>query len=107
MPHRSEAASNPVMNALQTVRSKGRGAAARVARRVRPSVSPPPRTEEAKLRGVWAGYRQDMLERYLVSGYQDPRINAQSILARHTLVRALFGDDFEPLMREELAFAVE
>ena len=97
------------MNALLTVGSRGRGAAARVARRVRPSGShqPPPRTEEAKLRGVWAGYRQDMLERYLVSGYQDPRINAQSILARHTLVRALFGDDFESLMREELAFAVE
>jgi|1186.fasta_scaffold13551_2 SAM-dependent methyltransferase len=108
MPKRTEATSNPVMNALLTAGSKGRGVAARVARRVRPSVShQPPRTEEAKLRGVWAGYRQDMLERYLVSGYQDPRINAQSILARHTLVRALFGDDFEPLMQEELAFAVE
>lgn len=96
------------MNALLTAGSRGRRAAARVARRVRPSASPqPPRTEEAKLRGVWAGYRQDMLERYLVSGYQDPRINAQSILARHTLVRALFGADFEPLMQEELAFAVE
>lgn len=48
-----------------------------------------------------------MLGRYLVSGYQDPRINAQSILARHTLVRALFGSEFDSLMREELAWAVE
>ena len=48
-----------------------------------------------------------MLGRYLVSGYQDPRINVQSILARHTLVRALFGSEFDPLMREEFAWAVE
>jgi SAM-dependent methyltransferase len=67
----------------------------------------PLRAEEAKLRGVWAGYRQDMLERYLVSGYQDPRINVPSILARHTLVRAIFGSEFDSLMREELAWAVE
>jgi hypothetical protein len=40
------------------------------------------RAEEAKLRGTWAGYRKDMLGRYLVSGYQDPRINVQSILAK-------------------------
>jgi ubiquinone/menaquinone biosynthesis C-methylase UbiE len=48
-----------------------------------------------------------MLERYLVSGYQDPRINVPSILARHTLVRALFGSEFDSLMRDELAWAVE
>jgi SAM-dependent methyltransferase len=42
-----------------------------------------------------------------VTGYQDPRINAQSIIARHTLVRGLFGSDFDELMREELVFAVE
>jgi SAM-dependent methyltransferase len=48
-----------------------------------------------------------MLDIYLVSGYQDPRINSQSILGRHTLVRALFGSEFEELMREEFAHAVE
>ncbi len=63
--------------------------------------------EETKLRRSWAGYRQDMLGHYLVSGYQDQRINVQSILARHVLVRALFGSEFDPLMREELAWAVE
>ncbi|MDQ1739433.1 MAG: hypothetical protein QOE53_1085, partial [Pseudonocardiales bacterium] len=67
---------------------------------------PTPR-EEAKLRGVWARTSSEILEVYLVTGYQDPRLNAQSILARHTLVRALFGTRFEDLMRDELAHAVE
>ncbi|HEX8766994.1 MAG TPA: hypothetical protein VF714_01415, partial [Jatrophihabitans sp.] len=43
--------------------------------------------EEAKLRDVWRRYDREILEIYLVSGYQDPRLNAQSILARHTLIR--------------------
>ena len=63
--------------------------------------------EEAKLRGVWSRYSPELLEVYLVTGYQDPRLNAQSILARHTLLRALFGPRFEDLMRQELAHAVE
>lgn len=63
--------------------------------------------EEAKLRGVWSAYDPEILEVYLVTGYQDPRLNAQSILARHTLVRAVFGGRFEELMREELAHAAE
>jgi SAM-dependent methyltransferase len=65
------------------------------------------RAEEVKLKKVWAGYKAENLHAYLVTGYQDPRINAQSILARHTLVRALFGADFDDLMREELVHAVE
>jgi SAM-dependent methyltransferase len=65
------------------------------------------RAEEAQLKKVWAGYKTENLEFYLVTGYQDPRINAQSIIARHMLVRALFGSDFEDLMREELVHAVE
>lgn len=65
------------------------------------------RAEEVKLKKTWAGYESENLDAYLVTGYQDPRINAQSILARHTLVRALFGSDFDDLMHEELAYAVE
>jgi ubiquinone/menaquinone biosynthesis C-methylase UbiE len=65
------------------------------------------RQEEAKLRGAWAQKSSEILDVYLVTGYQDPRLNAQSILARHTLVRALFGTRFEDLMRDELAHAVE
>jgi ubiquinone/menaquinone biosynthesis C-methylase UbiE len=63
--------------------------------------------EEAKLRGAWSQYSPEILEVYLVSGYQDPRLNAQSILARHTLIRAIFGTRFEDLMREELTYAGE
>jgi ubiquinone/menaquinone biosynthesis C-methylase UbiE len=64
-------------------------------------------SEEAKLRGVWSRYDPEILEVYLVSGYQDPRLNAQSILARHALIRAIFGSRFEDLMREELTHAAE
>jgi SAM-dependent methyltransferase len=111
---RTAIATNPVVKAMLPAGSRRRAAAAGTVNRLwpapqrRPTAAPPRlRTEEAKLRGVWAGYREDMLERYLVSGYQDPRINAQSILARHTLVRALFGSEFDSLMREELAWAIE
>jgi SAM-dependent methyltransferase len=103
---RSTIAKHPVVTAAFPTGSRRRAAVKRLW--PGPPRRPAPlRTEEAKLRGVWAGYRQDMLERYLVSGYQDPRINVPSILARHTLVRALFGSEFDALMREELAWAVE
>lgn len=65
------------------------------------------RVEEVNLKKTWAGYKSENLDAYLVTGYQDPRINAQSILARHTLVRALFGSDFDDLMHGELAHAVD
>jgi ubiquinone/menaquinone biosynthesis C-methylase UbiE len=111
---RTAIATNPVVKAVLPAGSRRRAAVAGPLKRLwpapqsRPTAAPPRlRTEEAKLRGVWAGYRQDMLERYLVSGYQDPRINVPSILARHTLVRALFGSEFDSLMRDELAWAVE
>lgn len=64
------------------------------------------RAEEAKLKRTWARYKTENLDTYLVTGYQDPRINAQSIIARHTLVRALFGSELADLMRAELAHAV-
>jgi ubiquinone/menaquinone biosynthesis C-methylase UbiE len=63
--------------------------------------------ERAALRRSWAGRRADDLDEYLVSGYQNPRINAQSMLLRHFLVRKLFGAEFDPLMREELRFCVD
>jgi SAM-dependent methyltransferase len=48
-----------------------------------------------------------MLDAYLVAGYQNPRINVQSILLRQELIRDLVGDRFVPLMSEELRFAVD
>lgn len=63
--------------------------------------------EEARLRRGWSLHSSENLDSYLVRGYQDPRINAQSILVRHHLTRRLFGAEFEPLMRQELEFSVE
>lgn len=64
--------------------------------------------ERFLLRRWWNMARADMLDSYLVSGYQNPRINIQSILLRHFLVRRLFGpDEFTSLMADELRFAVE
>jgi len=97
-----------VIRAALPLHSRRRSVIARVVGRPRLAAGQDAlRAEESKLRSVWSGYRQEMLEVYLVSGYQDPRINAQSILARHLLIRTLFGSEFDELMREELAHAVE
>ena len=56
---------------------------------------------------AWAHLPPDALDAYLVSGYQNPRINIQSILVRHFLIRRLFGHDFDELMDEEIRFALK
>jgi SAM-dependent methyltransferase len=58
------------------------------------------------LERAWAPMPSEMLDVYLVSGYQNPRINVQSILLRHFLIRRLFGDEFRELMEAEIRFAV-
>jgi SAM-dependent methyltransferase len=63
--------------------------------------------EASKLKQSWAAFSPETLEAYLVSGYQNPRINAQSIIARHFFIRQLFGSEFDALMQEELRFCVE
>ena len=55
---------------------------------------------------AWAYRPPEILDTYLVSGYQNPRINVQSILVRHFLTRRLFGDEFDQLMDEEIRFAL-
>jgi ubiquinone/menaquinone biosynthesis C-methylase UbiE len=126
---------HPAVKAALPVGSRRRALAAKLAKRVRPG--PPPtsnrpkakvaaprktatktaakrageapkglRAEEAKLRAKWTA-SPETLGRYLVSGVQDPRINVQSVLARHVLLRTLFGSEFDTLMHEELARAVE
>jgi ubiquinone/menaquinone biosynthesis C-methylase UbiE len=67
----------------------------------------PWQTEVARLRRSWAKLPAETLDDYLVSGYQNPRINAQSILARHFLLTELFGTEFDQLMRAELEFCVD
>jgi len=45
------------------------------------------------------------LRDYLVAGVEDPRINVQSVLARHFLARALNAERWEALMQHEYRFA--
>jgi ubiquinone/menaquinone biosynthesis C-methylase UbiE len=101
-------ASNPKINALLPAGSRRRATAVTALRRIRPARRDRwTQVEETKLRGTWRPHHKDTLGHYLVSGFQDPRINVQSILARHMLVRELFGREFDSLMHEELAWAVE
>jgi SAM-dependent methyltransferase len=98
-------ASRPTQPTPEQLAARKQAAAKR--RRTKEAAARRLRAEEANLKQTWAGYKTENLDVYLVSGYQDPRINVQSILARHMLVRALFGSQFDDLMREELSHAVE
>jgi SAM-dependent methyltransferase len=60
--------------------------------------------ETEKLVRSWMQHEPDHLAAYLVSGVEDPRINLQSILTRHFLIRELFPEHFEKLMEEECRF---
>jgi SAM-dependent methyltransferase len=63
------------------------------------------RDESERLARSWMRHDPALLRDYLVSGVEDPRINVQSILTRHFLVRAVHGNRFERLMIEEIRFA--
>jgi SAM-dependent methyltransferase len=65
-----------------------------------PQVAPP------RAATAWADDPRT-LDEYAVSGYANPRINPQAALTRHTLIRMLFPDEFEDLMRQELEFCTE
>jgi SAM-dependent methyltransferase len=65
------------------------------------------RAEHVLLRRTWGAGSADMLDAYLVSGYQNPRINVQSVLVRHFLLARLLGSGASDLMEEEIGFAIE
>lgn len=65
------------------------------------------RAERVLLQRTWGAGSADMLDAYLVSGYQNPLINVQSILVRHALIGRVLGADAAALMEEEIRFAVE
>ncbi len=50
-------------------------------------------------------HEAEWLRDYLVAGVEDPRVNLQSILARHFLVEQLVGARFGPLMEQEYRFS--
>jgi ubiquinone/menaquinone biosynthesis C-methylase UbiE len=61
--------------------------------------------ESEKLARSWMQHGPAKLRDYLVAGVEDPRINLQSILSRHFLVRSLFGEKYRALMDHECRFA--
>ena len=61
--------------------------------------------ETERLRRSWERHDAAMLRDYLVSDVEDPRLNVQSILSRHFVAQALFGDRFAGLCEQELRFA--
>ncbi|MQA03454.1 MAG: methyltransferase domain-containing protein [Streptosporangiales bacterium] len=87
--------------------SRRRSWAARLKHRLCPGRPPTSvGAERRTLRASWAGGDPAALDTYLVSGFQNPQINAQSILTRHHLIGELFGDEHAQLMREELEHCV-
>jgi hypothetical protein len=61
--------------------------------------------ETERLTRSWAQHEAAWLRDYLVAGVEDPRLNLQSILSRHFLVRALTQHHFDALMHQEYRFA--
>ena len=61
--------------------------------------------ETENLTKSWMQHDSAMLRDYLTAGVEDPRVNTQSVLTRHSLLVALFGQRFEKLLEAELRFA--
>ena len=61
--------------------------------------------ETENLKSSWSKYDRSVLRDYLVKDVQEPRINIQSILTRHWLIRQLFGNKYEELMEHEIRFS--
>ncbi|MDG2122127.1 MAG: class I SAM-dependent methyltransferase [Verrucomicrobiales bacterium] len=61
--------------------------------------------ESESLRNSWDRHPADILDSYLVSTTEDPRINPQSILDRALIADTLWPGKFDALIDEELQFA--
>lgn len=100
-----------VRSRLRRIVRRGRAAAlgglAGAAARGLGSLPLGPRLERFLLQRTWNARSATMLDRYLVSGYQNPRINVQSILLRHFLTERAVGPGFDDLKAGELRQAVE
>ena len=64
------------------------------------------RKETQRLTKSWMRHGRDTLRDYLVQDVEDPRINVQSILTRHSLIERLFGERFDALEEQELRFGL-
>ncbi len=62
--------------------------------------------ETERLKRSWMRHDRITLRDYLVQDVEDPRINVQSILTRHFLIKRLFGGRYDELMEQELRFSM-
>lgn len=92
---------------LRRARNRALSMLGRAASRILRAIPLGGRARRFLLERTWAHLPSEMLDSYLVSGYQNPRINVQSILVRHFFIRRLFGDEFDELMEEEIRFALK
>lgn len=90
-------------------RERRRERNAQLARRVGSFIGGPVerRIERHLLERSWSHFDPERLQRYLVRNYQNPVINVQSILARHELIRELFGASHDRLMDDELEWVAD
>lgn len=63
--------------------------------------------ETANLIKSWVNNDGQLMEEYLVTGFENPRVNMQSIKTRHFFIRELFGRRFDDLMEEEIRFSID
>lgn len=64
--------------------------------------------EQRTLKTSWASHDPGALDSYLVSGFQNPQVNAQSILSRQHLVQELFPqEEFSALNHAEMEHCVK
>ena len=68
-------------------------------------MTPTLKQETESLARSWAQHQSAWLRDYLVAGVEDPRINLQSILSRHFILRSLTAERFVKLMEAEYRFA--
>src|SRR5580765_7004313 len=61
--------------------------------------------ESDRLARSWMHHEPEWLRDYLVRDVEDPRINLQSIFSRHFLIRAIFGEQFDLLIEQEIRFS--
>lgn len=62
--------------------------------------------ESERLRAAWMKYDSEILDNYLVTDVEDPRINLQSIISRAFLIDTVFPNEFTELIREEFRFSI-
>ncbi len=62
--------------------------------------------ETLQLQNAWGHYKHSFLNSYLVQSVEDPRINIQSVLTRHFLLKEVLGDLYDDVMEHEIRFAL-